>query len=168
VGFEPTGALSGASGFQDRSIRPLWHPAVLAVVVAATYSLPVDPERERDREAFASEPDDLWSGHDHGGWNRASIRFWSRSDHGPALRPEDLLLPSGLGNLRMLARCAGMGFIMTLLYVWFPLMLVSFFAPIGETAYISVLAGAVTALTLALYAFGTIETHRDRELAGRL
>ena len=29
VGFEPTGALSGASGFQDRPIRPLWHPAVV-------------------------------------------------------------------------------------------------------------------------------------------
>jgi hypothetical protein len=29
VGFEPTGALSGASGFQDRPIRPLWHPALL-------------------------------------------------------------------------------------------------------------------------------------------
>ena len=27
VGFEPTGAFLGASGFQDRPIRPLWHPA---------------------------------------------------------------------------------------------------------------------------------------------
>ena len=27
VGFEPTGDLSAASGFQDRPIRPLWHPA---------------------------------------------------------------------------------------------------------------------------------------------
>src|SRR6266576_3427871 len=27
VGFEPTGALSSTSGFQDRPIRPLWHPA---------------------------------------------------------------------------------------------------------------------------------------------
>ncbi len=27
VGFEPTGRLSAPSGFQDRPIRPLWHPA---------------------------------------------------------------------------------------------------------------------------------------------
>jgi hypothetical protein len=28
VGFEPTGDLSAASGFQDRPVRPLRHPAV--------------------------------------------------------------------------------------------------------------------------------------------
>ena len=27
VGFEPTAALASRNGFQDRTIRPLWHPA---------------------------------------------------------------------------------------------------------------------------------------------
>src|SRR5437016_13955633 len=31
VGFEPTGDLSAASGFQDRPVRPLRHPAAGAL-----------------------------------------------------------------------------------------------------------------------------------------
>jgi hypothetical protein len=41
VGFEPTGALSGTSGFQDRPIRPLWHPACPRIVaVRAAFEQP--------------------------------------------------------------------------------------------------------------------------------
>jgi hypothetical protein len=130
--------------------------------------LPVDPRRKSEGEVFLSEADDLWSGHDHRGWNRISIRFWSRSDPGPPIRPEDLLLPSGLGNLRMLASCAGMGALATVLYVWFPLMLIEFFVPIGGALFVAILAAALVGLTLGLYLWGTVETQRDRELAGRL
>jgi hypothetical protein len=35
VGFEPTGDLSAASGFQDRPVRPLRHPAVVTIVAEA-------------------------------------------------------------------------------------------------------------------------------------
>jgi hypothetical protein len=128
----------------------------------------VDPQRDGDREAFVSEPDDIWSGHDHRGWNRASIRFWSRSNAGAGVRPEDLLLPSGLGNARLLASCAAMGAIGALLYVWVPLMLVEFFVTIRGVLFAAILAAAFVVFTLALYASATIETHRDRELAGRL
>jgi hypothetical protein len=128
----------------------------------------VDPQRESDAEAFVSDPDDLWSGHDHKGWNRASIRFWSRSDHGPALRPEDLLLPSGLGNARLLKSCATMGLVATILYVWVPLMLAEFFVSIAGSLFVAILAAAFLAFTVGLYAWATIETQRDRELAGRL
>jgi hypothetical protein len=128
----------------------------------------VDPQRDGDSEAFVSQPDDLWSGHDHRGWNRASIRFWSRSDAGAGVRPEDLLLPSGLGNARMLASCAGMGAIGALLYVWVPLMLAEFFVSIPGVVFAGILAAAFVTFTLGLYASATIETHRDRELAGRL
>jgi hypothetical protein len=128
----------------------------------------MDPGRERDAEAFPSHPDDIWSGHDHKGWNRASIRFWSRSDPGPPVRPEDLLLPSGLGNLRMLGSCAAMAGIATILYVWVPAMLVNVFVAIGGRLMLIILLGAFVTLTLGLFFWGTVETHRDRELAGRL
>ena len=128
----------------------------------------MDPQRDGDREAFVSEPDDIWSGHDHRGWNRASIRFWSRSDPGAPVRPDDLLLPNGLGSARMLASCAAMGAICALLYVWVPLMLVEFFVTIRGVLFAAILAAAFVVFTLALYASATIETHRDRELAGRL
>jgi hypothetical protein len=128
----------------------------------------VDPQRDRDAEAFVSAGDDLWSGHDHSGWNRASIRFWSRSDPGAPVRPDDLLLPNGLGNARLLASCGGMGLIVTALYVWVPLMLVGFFTTIGGAIFVAVLASAFVTFTVGLYAWATIETQRDRELAGRL
>jgi hypothetical protein len=128
----------------------------------------VDQQRERDAEAFVSAQDDLWSGHDHRGWNRASIRFWSRSDPGPPIRSDDLLLPSGLGNLRMLKSCVGMAVMATILYVWFPLMLIEFFLTIAGALVVAILLGALFSITLGLYVWGAIETQRDRELAGRL
>jgi len=128
----------------------------------------VDPRQEREREqllgAGPSELD-LWSTDDTKGWNRLSI---TRKSGPPPLRPEDLLLPGGLGNLRMLVSCTGMSLLATILYVWVPLMLVNFFVPITGVVLVAVLGGAFLALTLGLYLWGTIETQRDRELAGRL
>jgi hypothetical protein len=130
------------------------------------YALSVDPRRQIEREQLVpAEADDLWSSDDNKGWNRLSI---TRRNAVPQLRPEDLLLPSGLGNLRMLASCAGMGLLATILYVWVPLMLVEFFVPIGGPIFVAVLASAFVTLSLGLYLWGTIETQRDRDLAGRL
>jgi superoxide dismutase, Fe-Mn family len=42
VGFEPTGHLSAASGFQDRPIRPLWHPAGTALSQRRPAAEPLD------------------------------------------------------------------------------------------------------------------------------
>jgi TM2 domain-containing membrane protein YozV len=75
------------------------------------------------------------------------------------------MLPSGLGNLRMLLSCTGMGLLSTVLYVWVPAMLVNFFVLIRGVVMVAVLAGAFIAFTVSLYLWGTIETQRDRELA---
>jgi hypothetical protein len=52
--------------------------------------------------------------------------------------------------------------------MWFPLMLIEFFVPIGGALFVAILAAALVGLTLGLYLWGTVETQRDRELAGRL
>jgi TM2 domain-containing membrane protein YozV len=128
----------------------------------------VDTRQETEREqllgAEAGELD-LWSTDDSKGWNRLSI---TRKPPRPALNPDDLLLPSGLGNLRMLVACTGMGVLATFLYVWVPVMLVNFFVPVPGIVLAAVLGGAFLALTVGLYLWGTVETQRDRELGGRL
>ena len=106
--------------------------------------------------------------HPYKGWNRASIVFWSRKPYRPAVRAEDLLLPSGLGSLRMLRMCVAMGLMMTLLYVWTALLLVNVFVPLSGAVYGGVIAGAAIGLSLLLYVLGVRETRRDRELAARL
>jgi hypothetical protein len=127
----------------------------------------VDPRQESERRQLlgAEAGDDLWSTDEAKGWNRLSIR---RESGPPALTPEDLLLPSGVGNLRMLVSCSGMSLLATVLYVWVPLMLVNFFVPIAGLVMVAALGGAFLALTLSLYLWGTIETKRDRELGSRL
>lgn len=101
------------------------------------------------------------------GWNRASIGFRSRKPYKPAIRAEDLLMPSGFGNLRMLGMCAVMAVAMTLLYVWTPLWLLNFFVPHSGAWYGGVLGGTVVVLTPVLYFLATHETRRDRELASK-
>jgi hypothetical protein len=128
----------------------------------------VDPRQESERRhLLGSEAGelDLWSGEDTKGWNRLSI---TRRSGPPALTPEDLLLPSGVGNLRMLVSCAGMSLLATVLYVWVPLMLVNFFLAITGVVMVAALGGAFLAFTLGLFLWGTIETQRDRELASHL
>jgi hypothetical protein len=126
----------------------------------------VDSRREIEREQLVpTEADDLWSSDDTKGWNRLSI---TRRNVAPQVRPEDLLLPSGLGNFRMLVSCAGMGLLATFLYVWVPMMLVQFFVPIGGAVFVALLAAGFVVLSLGLYFWGTIETQHDRDLAGRL
>jgi hypothetical protein len=106
--------------------------------------------------------------HPYKGWNRASIGFWSRKPYRPNVGPDDLLMPNGLGNLRMLGTCAAMALIITVLYVWAPLFFLNVFVPLGGIVYGATLGGALVALTLFLYLMGTRETRRDRELAARL
>jgi hypothetical protein len=102
------------------------------------------------------------------GWNRASIQYRSRRFYAPSVKAEDLLLPNGLGNLRMLWTCLLMAGMMTLLYVWIPLIFLNVFVPISGLTYGVSLGGIVLGLTLLLYGAGTRETRRDRELATRL
>ena len=128
----------------------------------------VDTRQETEREQLlGAEPGelDLWSTEESKGWNRLSI---TRQPGRPPVNPDDLLLPSGLGNARMLAACTGMGLLATFLYVWVPVMLVNFFVAVPGMVLVGLLGGAFLALTMGLYVWGTIETQRDRELGGRL
>jgi hypothetical protein len=131
----------------------------------------MDPQQEAERERLVQTGErGIWDSDDgdNRGWNRLSIKENSRKSGGPTIRPDDLLLPSGLGNLRMLASCAGMSAISALLYVWVPLMLVNFFVDVPGIVVVAALVGAFIALTTGLYLWGTIETQRDRELGARL
>ena len=102
------------------------------------------------------------------GWNRASIQFRSRRPYTPVVKADDLLMPNGLGNVKMLATCAGMGAIMTVLYAWIPLIFLNVFVPLSGVTYGAAFGGALVGITLFLYLAGTRETRRDRELAARL
>jgi membrane associated rhomboid family serine protease len=102
------------------------------------------------------------------GWNRASVQYRSRRPYRPAVKADDLVMPNGLGNLRMLWACFLMGGIMTVLYVWIPLIFLNVFVPLSGVAYAAALGGALLGLTAILYVGGTRETRRDRELATRL
>ena len=102
------------------------------------------------------------------GWNRASVQYRSRRPYRPAVKADDLVMPNGFGNLRMLGTCVAMAGIMTLLYVWIPLIFLNVFVPLGGVTYAAALGGALLGLTTFLYVAGTRETRRDRELATRL
>ena len=102
------------------------------------------------------------------GWNRASVQYRSRRHYKPAVRAEDLVMPSGLGTLRMFRSCVLMAGIMTVLYVWIPLWFLITFVPISSLTYALVLAIAFVSISAVLYIAGARETRRDRELATRL
>ena len=102
------------------------------------------------------------------GWNRAIIQYKSRRPYKPVVKAEDLLTPSGLGNFRMLSTCAMIAGIMTVLYVWIPLILLNFFLQVSGVTYATTLAVALLGITAFLYVAGTRETRHDRELAARL
>ena len=133
----------------------------------------MNPQREAESERLLGAGErGVWStdedDDDNRGWNRISIRANSRKAGRPPMQAEDLLLPGGLGNRRMLASCAAMSAISALLYVWVPLMLVNFFVDVAGVVMVTALVSAFLVLTIGLYLWGTIETQRDRELGGRL
>jgi membrane associated rhomboid family serine protease len=102
------------------------------------------------------------------GWNRASVQYRSRRPYKPSIKVEDLVMPNGLGNFRMLWTCMLMAGMMTVLYVWIPLMFLNVFVPISGVTYAAALGGMLLGLTGFLYIAGTRETRRDRDLATRL
>ncbi len=113
--------------------------------------------------------DDMPDGKDpRRGWNRAVIQYRSIKPYKPSIKVDDLLMPNGLGNLRMLGTCVLMAAMMTLMYVWIPLIFLNVFVPLSGVTYGSALGGVVFGLTVFLYVAGTRETQRDRELATRL
>jgi hypothetical protein len=115
------------------------------------------------------DDDDMTGGRDpRRGWNRAVIQYRSAKMRKPNVTLDDLLMPNGLGNLRMLWTCFLMGGILTLLYVWIPLIFLNVFVPLSGPVYAAVLGGALVLLTAFLYIAGTRESRRERELATRL
>ena len=75
----------------------------------------------------------------HRGWNRASIVFWSRKPYTPRVRREDLVLPTHLEGLRLVASCLAPAFCLTA------------FTGLSMTAFVAIMAGAFVAATCALY-----------------
>jgi membrane associated rhomboid family serine protease len=113
--------------------------------------------------------DDMIDGKDpRRGWNRAVVQYRSRKPYKPSITIDDLLMPNGFGNLRMFWTSLLMAGIMTLLYVWIPLIFLNVFVPLGGVGYAAALGGALVAFTAFLYIAGTRETQRDRDLGARL
>ncbi len=102
------------------------------------------------------------------GWNRASIQYRSRRAYKPPVTVDDLVMPNGLGTLRMFWSCVLMAGIITALYVWIPIIFLNTFVPISGLTYALALGLAFLSLTAFLYFGGARETRRDRDLAGRL
>jgi hypothetical protein len=102
------------------------------------------------------------------GWNRASIQYRSSKLRQPDVTLADLTLPNGLGNFRMFRTCLMMAGIMTVLYVWVPLMVLNVFVELSGPVYVAALGGSLLLLTAFLYVAGTRETRRERDLATRL
>ena len=102
------------------------------------------------------------------GWNRAVIQYRSSKLRKPNVTIADLTLPNGLGNFRMFRTCVMMAGIMTVLYIWVPLMVLNFFVALSGPVYVAALGGSLLLLTAFLYLFGTHETRRERDLATRL
>jgi hypothetical protein len=101
------------------------------------------------------------------GWDRASIAFHSREPYHPKIGPKDLLLPKGAGRLRELWLCSVCAFCMTILYVWFPLLIVGLFVSLGIW-YPGALVAAFVLLTGVLFVVSTNETRALRGLAKEL
>jgi hypothetical protein len=102
------------------------------------------------------------------GWNRASIQYRSRRAYKPDVTLDDLMMPNGLGTLRMLRSCVLMAGIMTALYVWIPLWFLITWVPISNLTYALTLSLSYLAILSFLYFGGSRETRRERELARRL
>lgn len=106
--------------------------------------------------------------HPNRGWNRATVQLWSRRAGKAPVTPADLIMPSGLGTFRMFTTCVAMGGIISLLYVWIPIIFLNVFVPISGLTYGLTMGTAFTGITLFLYFAGARETRRDRDLATRL
>jgi hypothetical protein len=106
--------------------------------------------------------------HPNYGWNRASVQYRSFKLRRPNVKADDLLMPNGLGTMQMLRSCILMAGMMTVLYVWIPLLVATTFLPISNLTYALTLGLAFLSITLFLYFAGSRETRRDRDLASRL
>jgi hypothetical protein len=102
------------------------------------------------------------------GWNHAALIYRSRRGYQSGVRAEDLLLPSGHGNLRLFGMSVLMSMSLTLIYVWPPLWLGSILISYPEKLYGGLLALAFVVITIALYFLAAHETRRDREYVTRI
>lgn len=99
------------------------------------------------------------------GWDRASIAFRSRKPYLPDVKPDDLRLPDEAGRGRTLFNCSVCALGLTILYVFLPLVMVSFFVSLGQGFGVA-LGTSFVVLTAALYRISVRETRELRRLAG--
>jgi hypothetical protein len=112
--------------------------------------------------------DDVYPGSDgfdeRKGWDRASVAYRSRKPYRPDISQKDLLLPNEAGKARTILICAACAICITLLYVGFPLYMVSLFVPMGVW-FVGSLAAICVALAVLLSWYSFHETREFRELA---
>lgn len=101
---------------------------------------------------------------DNKGWDRASIAFRSRKPRPPSVKPEDFRLPNEAGRFRTLFNCSVCALGLTILWVFFPLMMVSFFVSLGQFFGVA-LGVSFVGLTGLLYRISVRETRELRRLA---
>jgi len=97
-------------------------------------------------------------------WSRAA---WRRRRLTRNMSPDSLRLPNEASKLHTLGLCAVCAVLLTVLWVFFPLLLIAVIVPLGIW-YPVVLAVAPIVITIVLFVFSTRETRRLRELAGDL
>jgi hypothetical protein len=82
----------------------------------------------------------------------------------PNVKPEDFLLPNEAGRFRTFFNCSFCALGLTFLYVFFPLMMVSFFVSLGQWFGVA-LGISFVGLTVVLYRVAVRETRELRRLA---
>jgi hypothetical protein len=110
----------------------------------------LDPKRDRRR-----------------GWGRASFDLNTRSGHRkPQITQEDLLLPSARDRVQLFAACLFCGAAISVLWVYFPIMLVAIPFDLHLGAWPFVAMGAAAALgTVVLFLYASRVDRRAGERA---
>jgi hypothetical protein len=99
------------------------------------------------------------------GWDRASLDFNTRPDK--ILRDvsqHDLMVPTvvGEGRLRLALLCSGCGIMLSLLWVWTAMMLLSLVDLGPGRWFYPIVAAAAVVLSATLYVFSTWDFERQR------
>jgi hypothetical protein len=111
--------------------------------------------------------DDSDSSGDPRGWDRASIAVRSKKTFQPDISQADLLLPNEASKMRAFAICAATAAMMSALYGFFPLFLVSIWLPLGGW-YPWIMLTMFVALAIGLFVLSVFETRSLRRLAADL
>ena len=113
------------------------------------------------------EMGDVYPGSDgydeRGSWDRASVAYRSRKPYRPDISQQDLLLPNEASLRRTILICTTCAICITLLYVGFPLYMVSLFVPMGAWFLGSLLLVCIV-FAVALTFYSLREDRAFREL----